>query len=69
VPTPEELAQTIADAISKPAEAEQDGTRAKAHSLKDQIEAAKFAAANAAPRRLKIKFVKMIPPGATGESS
>lgn len=39
--------ETIATAAAEPAEAEKDGQRAKAHPIPDQIEAAKFAAANA----------------------
>lgn len=44
---PDELTpETIATAATEPAEAEKDGQSAAAHPIPDQIEAAKFAAAN-----------------------
>ena len=66
MPTPEELAETIATNATKPAQASQDGRSAAQHSLADQIELLKYldnreAAANG---RLGVGFFKTKPPGA-----
>lgn len=57
----------IAQAASEPLKAAADGQSAEAVPIKDQIEAAKFAAANkkdAAGKRSKIRLTRVIPPGA-----
>lgn len=60
---------TLAENAAKPAEFEQDGAKAKQHSLKDQIEYAKYTKgqqANTASKGFGIKFAKIVPPGAAG---
>jgi len=48
-----------------PAEVEQDGTRAKAHPINDQIAADRYAATRAAHARNStgLRFNKIVPPG------
>ena len=59
--------ESIAEAASQPAESSNGNQSAKAHPLKDQIEAAKFAAANtptASGRKPRgFRFTRVIPPG------
>ncbi|MFO0806045.1 MAG: hypothetical protein U0791_23315 [Gemmataceae bacterium] len=60
-------ADTIADAAQQPANASQDGRSVTAVPIPDQIDAAKFQAANKASSNTRprgIKLVRCIPPGA-----
>ena len=67
MPTPEELADTIAENATKPAQASQDGRSAAQHSLKDQIAAAQYLADREAAQRTSQPFrtFNTRPPGAT----
>jgi len=56
---------TISDNSLSPAEVEQDGTRAKSHSIKDQIAADRYFR-ETRKRGLGIGFRRMVPPGADG---
>lgn len=49
-----------------PAEAEQDGTRVRQYSIRDQVEADRYAASRAAHARgsTGLRFLKVKPPGA-----
>lgn len=64
-PTEEEQVEAIATSTEAGvSEVTVDNTTVKEHSLKDRIEAAKFAAANKARRSSGIRMVRIIPPGA-----
>jgi len=62
----EELKDVIKSNAEGPASAEVDGQKVTQHSLKDQIEADKYLAAKEAAKskKLGIRLVKIIPPGA-----
>ena len=64
--TSSDLVDQIGDNATKPAQASQDGRSASQHSLKDQIEAARFLAEQEAANagRLGIGFFLTKPPGA-----
>lgn len=65
--TPEEQADAIAEsAASGIASVTNDGHTTEEHPLPDRIEAAKFAAAQAARRRggPTVRLVRVLPPGA-----
>lgn len=68
-PDPPLTADDIATAAKNPASAASDGNSVTAQPLRDQIEAAKFAAANqknaSGRRRRGWSFVPIIPPGPT----
>lgn len=53
------------NAIDKPKKVENDGFQAEQHSIKDQIAADRHQTAqNAGPKKLGLRFSKLIPPGA-----
>jgi len=63
-PTPN-LEQAIRDNAAGPAKAAGDSGSVEQHPLKDQIEADRYLASQAAARKpgLGIKFAKIVPPG------
>ncbi len=64
---PELTAEEIAARALKPAKAAGDGQSAEQVPIPDQIEAAKFAAANSpTPRTSGIRLIRTTPPGTTG---
>lgn len=65
---PDLTPEAIAQAATGPLKASADGQSAEAVPIADQIEAAKFLAANkktAAGKRPKIRLTRVIPPGAS----
>jgi hypothetical protein len=65
-PVPDLTPEAIAQAASEPLKASADGQSAEAVPIKDQIEAAKFLAANkktAGGKRPKIRLTRIVPPG------
>lgn len=65
---PDLTPEAIAEAAQQPLKAAADGQSAEAVPIKDQIEAAKFAAANkvgASGKRAKIRLTRVVPPGAS----
>lgn len=67
IPTPQDVQDAIArNAAEGIAKATTDVGSVEAHSLKDQIEAAKFLAAKsvAAKPHRAIRFARLVPPGA-----
>lgn len=65
----EETEDTILENALAPKRASGDAGSMEQHSIPDQIEAARFAAAqkSARARKLGIRYVQLIPPGGTGE--
>lgn len=61
--------EAIAAAASGAQEFATDGQTAKAVPIPDQIEAAKFEAAQRSKKKQGIKFLKMVPPTARGDDS
>lgn len=65
MPADEELEDTIRENAQGPKSVSTDAGSAQAHSLTEQIEADRYLKSNAAARRrLGIRLVKIIPPGA-----
>jgi hypothetical protein len=64
--TNEELTDAIAENLQKPKQASVDGQSVSTHSLPEQIEAAKFVAAENAKavKGFGLSFAKIVPPGA-----
>jgi len=63
---PDDEKDKIEERAEEPASVEIDGQKVTQHSLKDQIEADKYLAAKetAKSKRLGIRLVKIVPPGA-----
>ncbi|MFA4987513.1 MAG: hypothetical protein WC712_13100 [Candidatus Brocadiia bacterium] len=63
---PDDEKDRIEERAAEPASVEIDGQKVTQHSLKDQIEADKYLAAKEAAksRKLGVRLVKIIPPGA-----
>lgn len=65
---PDLTPDAIAQAATQPLKASADGQSAEAVPIADQIEAAKFLAANkktASGKRPKIRLTRVVPPGAS----
>ena len=60
-----DLSDTIRQNAQQPAEAQVDSTRARQHSLRDQIAADRYLAGKQAARsrRLPLRITRIVPPG------
>jgi hypothetical protein len=65
MPTPDEIAESIATAATQPASASVDGNSVTQRSLREQIEAANYIASRtaAAQNRFGLRFSQIVPPG------